>query len=174
MDEEKELNQDNLQEIKSSDEDLAAQWASMLENQETNPQEDLAAQWASMLENQQNPESKDLGKTEEKESKESGSIPDDIAKKLELILDIPVTISFEVGSRKLQIEDIVKLSPSSIVELNKNIDQPIDIKVNGVLVAKGELYQVEDKFAVKIVQIISKEERIKLINSQLGGGQGWL
>lgn len=166
MDEEKEINQNNLEDKKGSDEDLAAQWASMLENQESGSQEDLAAQWASMLENQQSPESKPLEKKE--------NVPDDISKKLELILDIPVTISFEIGSRKLQIEDIVKLSPSSIVELNKSIDQPIDIKVNGVLVAKGELYQVEDKFAVKIVQIISKEERIKLINTQLSGGQGWL
>lgn len=134
MDEEKNL-QDTHQEIKSSDEDLATQWASMLENK----QQDV-------------------------------NIPVDISKRLELILDIPVTVSFEIGSRKLQIEDIVKLSPSSIVELNKNIDQPIDIKVNGVLVAKGELYQVEDKFAVKIIQIISKEDRIKLVNSQLSGG----
>lgn len=134
MDEEKNL-QDTNQEIKSNDEDIATQRASMLENK----QQDV-------------------------------NIPVDISKRLELILDIPITVSFEIGSRKLQIEDIVKLSPSSIVELNKNIDQPIDIKVNGVLVAKGELYQVEDKFAVKIIQIISKEDRIKLVNSQLLSG----
>lgn len=160
-------NQEPENKPESADEDLAAQWAAMLENQQQD-QQDLAAQWESMIE----------------EKKEETPVPQDIpsapqpavsadsqlAKKLDLILDIPVTISFEVGSKKLSIEDIVKLSPSSIIELDRYIDQPIDIKVNGVLVAKGELYQVEDSFAVKITRIISKEDRIKLITSQLGGG----
>lgn len=155
-------NQEPENKPESTDEDLAAQWAAMLENQQQD-QQDLTAQWQSMID----------------EKKEDPSVPtsqpvttvdSQLVKKLDLILDIPVTISFEVGSKKLSIEDIVKLSPSSIIELDKYIDQPIDIKVNGVLVAKGELYQVEDNFAVKITKIISKEDRIKLITSQIGGG----
>lgn len=151
----------------SADEDLAAQWAAMLENQEKD-QQDLAAQWESMIEEKK--EETPLIQDVQSAPQPVVSVDSQLAKKLELILDIPVTISFEVGSKKLSIEDIVKLSPSSIIELDRYIDQPIDIKVNGVLVAKGELYQVEDSFAVKITKIISKEDRIKLVTSQIGGG----
>lgn len=154
------------QDTEKKDEGLAAQWASMFENQEVEKKdEDLASQWASMVEEKQ--QEKPPEPSVKPEFNLTGK---DIEKKLELILDIPITISFEIGSRRLLIEDIIKLSPSSVVELDKYIDQPIDIKVNGVLVAKGELYQVEDNFAVKIVQIISKEERMKLISSQFIGG----
>lgn len=155
-------NQETENKPENSDEDLAAQWAAMLEKQQD--QKDMAAQWESMVKE----------KKEEPPAQQDvqyvNSIDSQLAKKLDLILDIPVTISFEVGSKKLSIEDIVKLSPSSIIELDKYIDQPIDIKVNGVLVAKGELYQVEDRFAVKITKIISKEDRIKLITSHVSGG----
>lgn len=160
--EEKKENTENNPE--SGDEDLAAQWAAMLENQQAD-QQDLAAQWASMIE-----EKKEEPPQSPEKVETHSQIDSHLAKKLDLILDIPVSISFEVGSRKMQIEDIVKLSPSSIVELDRYIDQPIDIKVNGVLVAKGELYQVDDSFAVKITKIISKEDRIKLISSQITGG----
>lgn len=164
MSEEKKENLEIENKIETSDEDLVAQWAAMLENQPQS-QQDLVS----------------LPEVEKKEAESNTSenteitavstnIDTQIAKKIEMILDIPVSISFEVGSRKMQIEDIVKLSPSSVIELDRYIDQPIDIKVNGVLVAKGELYQVEDNFAVRITKIISKEDRIKLISSQMTGG----
>ncbi|MCX7760814.1 MAG: flagellar motor switch protein FliN [Hydrogenothermaceae bacterium] len=154
-------------ENQNRDEDLAAQWASMLENQpEKKNDEDLASQWASMIEDQQDQKVEQETPTTVKE--ESVKVDPKISQKLQLILDIPVSITFEIGSRKMTIEEITKLSPSSIVELDKYIDQPIDIKVNGVLVAKGELYQVEDNFAVKITQIVSREERLKLL-TMIGG-----
>lgn len=160
-------NQDMQNQPEGGDEDLAAQWAAMLENQQQD-QQDLAAQWESMIEEKKEEQPPPQEKIHTPPT--PVEVDSTIAKKLDMILDIPITISFEVGSKKLHIEDIVKLSPSSIIELDRYIDQPIDIKVNGVLVAKGEIYQVDDNFAVKITKIISKEDRIKLITSQITGG----
>ena len=95
-------------------------------------------------------------------SMQSGSI--DIDQKLKILLDIPITITVEIGSKVMTIEDIIKLSPSNVIDLDRYISEPIDLKVNGVLVAKGELYQVEDQFAIRIKEILTKEERVNLIS----------
>jgi flagellar motor switch protein FliN/FliY len=69
----------------------------------------------------------------------------------------------------MPIEEILKLAPSSVIDLDRYLNEPIDLKVNGVLVAKGELYQVDDNFAIKITEILTKEERLRLISSQIRG-----
>jgi flagellar motor switch protein FliN/FliY len=69
----------------------------------------------------------------------------------------------------MSIEEILKLAPSSVIDLDRYLNEPIDLKVNGVLVAKGELYQVDDNFAIKITEILTKEERVRLISSQIRG-----
>ncbi len=81
----------------------------------------------------------------------------------ELLKDIPLEISVEIGSTKLPLEEILRLHANSVVELDKFVDEPVDIKINGKLIAKGRLYQVEDNYGVEIVQIITPEERLKLI-----------
>ncbi|RKQ63235.1 flagellar motor switch protein FliN/FliY [Thermovibrio guaymasensis] len=83
--------------------------------------------------------------------------------KLELIKDIPLEVSVEVGSTKLPLEEILNLHSNSVVELDRFVDEPIDIKINGKLVAKGKLYVVKDSYGVEIVQIITPEERLKLL-----------
>jgi flagellar motor switch protein FliN/FliY len=66
-----------------------------------------------------------------------------------------------VGSTTLTLEEILNLGPGSVVELDNLVEEPVDIKVNGKLVAKGELVVVEDKFGVKITDIVEREERVK-------------
>ncbi len=83
--------------------------------------------------------------------------------KLDLIKDIPLEVSVEVGSTKLPLEEILNLHSNSVVELDRFVDEPIDIKINGKLVAKGKLYVVKDSYGVEIVQIITPEERLKLL-----------
>jgi len=83
--------------------------------------------------------------------------------KFELLKDIPLEISVEVGSTKLPLEEIIKLHANSVVELDRFIDEPVDIKINGKLVAKGKLYTVKDSYGVEIIQIITPEERFKLL-----------
>jgi len=86
--------------------------------------------------------------------------------KLEIFMDIPLEISVEIGQTELPLEEILRLAPNSIVELDKFINQPVDLKVNGKLVAKGELYTVENHFAIKITSIITAQERLKLFSEE--------
>ena len=91
------------------------------------------------------------------------SAEESCSREFEILRDIPLEISVEIGSTKLSLEDILKLHANSVVELDRFVDEPVDIKINGKLVAKGKLYQVEDNYGVEIVQIITPEERLKLI-----------
>lgn len=128
-------------------------------------QEDLAQQWADMLQQKDNEEviSKETVKTESK-----AGVNPEILKKLDVLLDLPVNVTVEVGSKILSIEEMLKLTPNSVIDLDRYLNEPIDLKVNGVLIAKGELYQVEDNFAIKITEILTKEERVNLLSKQVG------
>lgn len=128
-------------------------------------QEDLAQQWADMLQQKDNEEviSKETVKTESK-----AGVNPEILKKLDVILDLPVNVTVEVGFKILSIEEMLKLTPNSVIDLDRYLNEPIDLKVNGVLIAKGELYQVEDNFAIKITEILTKEERVNLLSKQVG------
>ncbi|WP_028950645.1 FliM/FliN family flagellar motor switch protein [Sulfurihydrogenibium subterraneum] len=186
MEEKENNNQENQEEV--SQEDLAAAWEQMLQQEpvveekeekkeESKPsesQEDLADAWAQMLESEKKEEKttpeQEIIKEQPKEEpikEQTQNIPEVIQQKLSILLDLPITITVEIGSRVMTIEEILKLSPSSVVDLDRFITEPIDLKVNGVLVAKGELYQVEDQFAIKIKEILTKEERVNLISKQL-------
>ena len=83
--------------------------------------------------------------------------------KFELLKDVPLEVTIEVGSTTLPLEEVLKLHPNSIVELDRYIHEPVDIKVNGRLIAKGELYTVKDSYGIKITQIITPQERLKLL-----------
>jgi len=82
---------------------------------------------------------------------------------LDLILDVPLKVSVLLGKTKKPINDILGLSPGSIVELEKIADEPVDILVNGRLIAKGEVVVVNENFGVKITSILSAEDRVKNI-----------
>ncbi len=86
--------------------------------------------------------------------------PDDV---LLALLNIPLDISVEVGSKRITLEELFSLKPSSIIVLDKMLSDPVDIKVNGRKIAEGELVVVNDRFGVKITKIVSPDERIKKI-----------
>lgn len=81
---------------------------------------------------------------------------------LELIMSVPLEISVEIGKAKRQIKDILEFSQGTIVELDKQAGATVDIIVNGQLIAKGEVVVVNDNFGVRVVEIIKKDELIKL------------
>ncbi len=147
-------------------EKLAEQWAQMAEGgeekseefQEVN-QEKLAEEWAKAAESQETVEEEKKELTE----KETLALEKE---KLDIFMDIPLEISVEIGNTELPLEEILRLAPNSIVELDKFINQPVDLKVNGKLVAKGELYTVENNFAIKITSIITAQERLKLFSEE--------
>jgi len=82
------------------------------------------------------------------------------ARRLELLLDVPLDVSVELGRSRLTIQELLGLGPGSVVELDKLAGEPLDIMVNGRLVARGEAVVVSDKFGVRITDIVSPAERI--------------
>lgn len=84
-------------------------------------------------------------------------------KNLDFILDIPLTISVELGRTKMVINDMLQLGQGSVIELAKLAGEPLDVYVNGKLMARGEVVLVNDKFGVRLTDIISPAERIKTL-----------
>ncbi len=86
------------------------------------------------------------------------------AKKLEIVLDIPVRLSMEVGNTNISIRKLLQLNKGSVVELSRSAGEPLDVLVNGTLVAHGEVVVVNEKFGVRLLDVISPEQRIQSIN----------
>lgn len=80
---------------------------------------------------------------------------------LEVILDIPVMLSMEVGSTEISIRNLLQLNQGSVIELDRLAGEALDVMVNGTLVAHGEVVVVNDKFGIRLTDIISPSERIK-------------
>jgi flagellar motor switch protein FliN len=96
---------------------------------------------------------------ENMENKESpASAPP--ARRLDLLLDVPLDLAVELGRARMSIQELLGLSPGSVVELDKIAGEPLDILINNRLVARGEAVVVSDKFGVRITDIVSPAERI--------------
>lgn len=81
--------------------------------------------------------------------------------RLDVILDVPVTLSLEVGRTRLPIRSLLQLSQGSVVELDRAAGEPLDVFVNGTLVAHGEVVVVNEKFGIRLTDVISPAERIR-------------
>ncbi|WP_419208716.1 flagellar motor switch protein FliN [Photobacterium leiognathi subsp. mandapamensis] len=92
---------------------------------------------------------------------ESTPITDDERRKLDTIMDIPVTISMEVGRTQISIRNLLQLNQGSVVELDRIAGESLDVMVNGTLIAHGEVVVVNDKFGIRLTDVISQTERIK-------------
>ncbi len=138
----------------SSDEDLAARWAEALAEDE---EEETQKGWdKSTLRTQ----------ATEAQFKDMTDIarrpPADGAKReLDFILDIPLDVSAELGRTRLLINELLQLGQGSVVELNKLAGEPLEVFVNGKLVARGEAVVINEKFGVRLTDIISPMERVK-------------
>jgi flagellar motor switch protein FliN/FliY len=80
---------------------------------------------------------------------------------LDVVLDIPVTLSLEVGRSQISIRNLLQLNQGSVVELDRATGEPFDIYVNGTLIAHGEVVVVNDKFGIRLTDVISPAERIR-------------
>ncbi|ENM3764794.1 flagellar motor switch protein FliN [Vibrio cholerae] len=131
---------------KSEDERLAEEWAAALGEDPNAPDIDVDEILAAPLE-----ELKDT----------APPITDDERRKLDTIMDIPVTISMEVGRSKISIRNLLQLNQGSVVELERIAGESLDVMVNGMLIAHGEVVVVNDKFGIRLTDVISQTERIK-------------
>lgn len=84
-------------------------------------------------------------------------------KNLDFILDIPLQVTVELGRTKLLVKDILQLNQGAVVELTKLAGEPLDVFVNSKLVARGEAVVVNEKFGVRLVDIVSPNERVEKV-----------
>jgi flagellar motor switch protein FliN/FliY len=85
-------------------------------------------------------------------------------RELEMIMDIPVKLNVELGRTRLTIRQLLELSQGSVVELDGLAGDPMDILINGYLIAQGEVVVVDDKYGIRITEIITPSERIQKLN----------
>ncbi|MDX2013844.1 MAG: flagellar motor switch protein FliN [Myxococcaceae bacterium] len=92
---------------------------------------------------------------------EAASQENDVStRRLDLLLDVPLDVTVELGRSRMSIQELLALSPGSVIELDKIAGEPLDIVVNDRLIARGEAVVVNDKFGIRITDIVSKSERI--------------
>lgn len=110
--------------------------------------DDMAAAMAAAMDSESAPASENIGDS-----------PD-----LDVILDIPVELAMEVGSTSISIRNLLQLNQGSVIELDRLAGEPLDVLVNGTLIAHGEVVVVNDKFGIRMTDVISPSERIKKLN----------
>lgn len=123
-------------------------------------QDDMADEWAAAMEQQADENTAESVELDEFDAiappaKHPGN-PD-----LDVILDIPVSISMEVGRTSITIRNLLQLNQGSVIELDRLAGEPLDVLVNGTLIAHGEVVVVNEKFGIRMTDVISPAERIK-------------
>lgn len=83
---------------------------------------------------------------------------------MDIILDIPVTMSMEIGRTQVSIRNLLQLNEGSVVELDRLAGEPMDVLVNGTLIAHGEVVVVNDKFGIRLTDVVSPTERVKKLS----------
>ncbi len=130
---------------------------------------DVVDEWAAALEEQtaRTPDKSGAGNTDYARAQFQELRPEantagqsnDIS--MDVILDIPVTISMEIGRTMINIRHLLQLNQGSVVELDRLAGEPMDVLVNGTLIAHGEVVVVNDKFGIRLTDVISPAERVK-------------
>ena len=149
----------NEHDTTAADQALADEWAAALEETGDVGQADIDALLAADAATK--PSSNRLA------MEEFGSVPrnnDPVSldgPNLDVILDIPVSISMEVGSTDINIRNLLQLNQGSVIELDRLAGEPLDVLVNGTLIAHGEVVVVNEKFGIRLTDVISPSERIK-------------
>lgn len=157
-------------------------WAdAMSQQEETTSSADAASEeddpWAAaMAEQEAAEESEEVSAPPKAEAPAAKSASDDVfrplspdsgssqARELEMIMDIPVKLTVELGRTKLTIKQLLELAQGSVIELEGLAGEPMDILINGYLIAQGEVVVIEDKYGIRITEIITPSERIHKLN----------
>lgn len=136
------------------DDALAAEWAAALADEE---------EQSIKKEREQEALSRQSAKAQFKNLTQEAKAPrpENVRRDLDFILDIPLDVSAELGRTKLLINELLQLGQGSVIELNKLAGEPLEIYVNGKLVARGEAVVINEKFGVRLTDIISPIERVK-------------
>ncbi len=103
---------------------------------------------------------------EESVDPESGEAGDQAERELDFILDIPLELSVELGKTKMLVNDLLQLGQGSIIELNKLAGEPLEVYINKKLIARGEVVVVNEKFGVRLTDVITPIDRVKSLASE--------
>lgn len=139
---------------------------------EAEDQEAMADDWAAAMEEQADAEGgaeedaveaaeQEYEQAEMQNLQDEGVAPASDDVNMDVILDIPVTISLEIGRTKINIRNLLQLNQGSVVELDRLAGEPLDVLVNGTLIAHGEVVVVNEKYGIRLTDVISPAERVK-------------
>ncbi|CUB03019.1 flagellar motor switch protein FliN [Marinomonas fungiae] len=138
------------------DQDLADEWAAAMSEAGDSGGDggDLDDEWAAAMSEQD---------VKPVQLDQLGSAPSvaGLGSDMELIMDIPVTLSMELGNTEIAIRNLLQLTQGSVVELDRFAGEPLDVLVNGTLIAHGEVVVVNDKYGIRLTDVVSPSERIK-------------
>ena len=127
-----------------------------------NDLEDVDDAWAEAMAEQDEAEAEVESESAPLTSFNGDEQPDPVQQeKLDVILDIPVTLSMEVGRTQIAIRNLLQLNQGSVVELDRLAGEPLDVMVNGTLIAHGEVVVVNEKYGIRLTDVMSPSERIK-------------
>ena len=121
-----------------------------------------ADDWGAAMAEQAAAEGAEAAAIPELGSEDTAAVPD--GPDLESILDIPVTLSVEIGNTGITIRNLLQLNQGSVVELDRLAGEPLDILINGTLIAHGEVVVVNEKFGIRLTDVISAADRVKKLN----------
>lgn len=149
-----------------SDQDLADEWAAALADQadvevEAEPEPEAAAEEAAGEAPAPAASAPEATPASFDELKDTAAPQLNEDANLEVILDIPVHVSMEIGRTRMPIRNLLQLNQGSVIELDRLAGEPMDVLVNGTLIAHGEVVVVNEKFGVRLTDIISPSERVK-------------
>lgn len=140
----------------------------MTDERENRSDEDMNSAWGDAMAEQEgaSPAAEANGNDKQYEKAQFGQLKNDNKGNgedvnLDVILDIPVTLSVEIGRTRQTIRNLLQLNQGSVVELDRLAGEPMDVLVNGTLIAHGEIVVVNEKFGIRLTDVISAAERVK-------------
>ncbi len=155
--------------MSENEEEIGDDWASAMEEQgdaESSVDEasDAEADWGDALKEQSESENIETAEFNELVQQAEEPVKTNVSEediKLDVILDVPVTVSMEIGRTQVNIRNLLQLNQGSVIELDRFAGEPMDVLVNGTLIAHGEVVVVNDKFGIRLTDVISPSERVK-------------
>ena len=135
----------------------------MSEQTGTEDQDAMAAEWAAAMGEQGATDGSESSDAEITEVGNSVISMESAPSNLDVVLDIPVRVSMEVGNTQIPIRQLLKLTRGSIVELDRLAGEPLDVLVNGTLIAHGEVVVINEKFGIRLTDVLSPADRIKTL-----------
>jgi flagellar motor switch protein FliN/FliY len=152
-------------------EETGDDWAAAMQEQsdsesaaESGVEVEAEADWGDALQEQNDAENLESAQFKELEQNAEHSVKTDVSAedlKLDVILDVPVNISMEIGRTQINIRNLLQLNQGSVIELDRFAGEPMDVLVNGTLIAHGEVVVVNDKFGIRLTDVVSPTDRVK-------------